>query len=186
MAKRITKTSKQKLIDKLTPKRTKFRKARKPMSAEQKAKAVERLAKARAAKQAKNPSKKQTHHPSVYLPEARPLEDVLSWLKNAKDMYSAAKSSLRQKGLSNKEYAHRNAEMHRWYGYQQDINWYLRTGDWICDFWGSDMQMKTKWVVTASGSDPEFYEGRVYTIDDLKKVKELPITKKRRKRNETK
>ena len=40
MAKRITKTSKQKLIDELTPKRTKFRKARKPMSAEQKAKAV--------------------------------------------------------------------------------------------------------------------------------------------------
>lgn len=182
MANRVTKTSKQKLIDELTPKRTKFRKARKPMTEEQKAEAAERLAKARAIKQAKNPTKKLTHHPSVYLAGARPLEDVLAWLKNAKEMYSSAKSSLKQKGLAPKEWAHRNAEMHKWYGYQQDINWYLRTGDWICDFWGSDMQMKTKWIVTASAGDPDFYKGRIYTIDDLKKVEEVTITRKTRRK----
>ncbi len=182
MANRVTKTSKQKLIDELTPKRTKFRKSRKPMSEEQKAKAVERLAKARAAKQAKNPTKKLTHHPSVYLPDARPLEDVLAWLKNAKELYSSAKSSLKQKGLTNKEWAHRNAEMNRWYGYTQDINWYLRHGDWICDFWGSDMQMKTKWQVIASSPTAKYKPGDVYTIDDLKKVEEVTITRKTRRK----
>ena len=47
------------------PVRKKFRKPRKPMTDEQKAAAVERLAKARAIRAAKNPDYGQTNIPSI-------------------------------------------------------------------------------------------------------------------------
>ena len=73
-----------------TPKNKKYRKKR-AMTEEQKAAAVERLAKARAAKKSKNPQGPKNVHPTVL---QRPDDDILSlknvreWIKHNKEMLS--------------------------------------------------------------------------------------------------
>ena len=175
--------SKQEIIDAIVPVRKKVRKKCKPMSDEQKIAAVERLKKARASKA---PAKKKSYHEVCYATGSRELSDVLLWLKNAKEQASSFKSSMRAKGLTPKELQHRTDRHFWWYGYAHDINWYLRTGDWISDFWGEHQQMKTTWKVCAS-ADPKRPVGHTYNVDDLKNLNSDPIittkiSKKRRKR----
>ena len=186
----MVKINKDKLVKEIMGNRKpiKIKRKRKPMSAEQKVAAAERLQKARELKLKKNgPTKNKQFHNSVYNSEKFELQDVLRWLKNAKDMSSSYRQSSKTKFIDNKERAKNTTNLNLWEGYVQDINWYLRTGDWISDYWGEDMNNKTKWIVVASGNDEEFYEGRIYNIDDLKKVDENPIIRKRtrRKKNET-
>lgn len=124
---------------------TKVKRKRKPMTAEQKAAAAERLAKARAAKAKKNPTKSQRYHPAVYDPKTAPfkLEKVLEWHKYAKEQASSYKSRMRQRGLKPKEMQHISDRYHWWYGYVMDINWYLKHGDWISSFHGKEQQCVT-------------------------------------------
>ena len=115
------------------------------------------------------------------------MKDVIRWLKNAKDLAASYKQSMKVKTIDNKERAKNTLLYNKYDGYVQDINWYLRTGDWISDYWGEDMNNKTKWIVIAGNPNSEFYEGRIWTIDDIKKVDENAIIKKRtrRKKHET-
>lgn len=144
----------QKLLDAEKPVRKKFRKARKPMTPEQKAAAAERLAAARAKKNAgKAPSKR--YHPVVYDEKLqfRPLDVILGWLQTAKEQASNYKRDM--KGKTNKELSHANDRYLFWYGYYNDINWYLKHGDWISNTWGDDQQMKTKWKVVVPAYYPD-------------------------------
>jgi len=186
----MVKINKDKLVKEIMGKRkpVKIKRKRKPMTAEQKAAAVERLQKARELKLQKNgPSKNKQYHESVYTSEIFDLKDVLRWLKNAKDLAASYKQSMKVKTLDNKERAKNTLYFNKYDGYVQDINWYLRTGDWISDYWGEDMNNKTKWIVIAGNPNSEFYEGRIWSIDDIKKVDENAIIKKRtrRKKHET-
>jgi len=167
----------------------KIKRKRKPMSPEQKEAAVERLKKARELRLEKNgPPKNKTYHSTVYNSELVELKEVLSWLKNAKEQASSYKQSMKL-GLSDSKQRSKNTTMFNlWEGYAADINWYLRTGDWISDYFGEYMGQKTKWRVVAAGKTSEFMEGDTWNIDSLKKIDDTPITKKRRfkrKRNET-
>lgn len=157
----------------------KIKRKRKPMSAEQKAAAVERLKKARESRVQKNgPSKNKMYHPSVYDNEMVDLKEVLKWLKNAKEQAASYKQSKKLAHTDNKQRSKNTLMFNMWDGYAQDIQWYLRTGDWISDYFGEHMGSKTKRIVIAAGQDPDYYEGRIYTIDDIKKVDETPIIKK--------
>jgi len=144
----------QKLLDAEKPARKKFRKPRKPMTPEQKAAAAERLAAARAKKNAgKTPSKR--YHPAVYDEKLqfKPLDMVLGWLQTAKEQASNYKRDMR--GKTNKELTLANDKYLFWYGYYNDINWYLKHGDWISNTWGDNQQMKTKWKVVVPAYYPD-------------------------------
>ena len=85
------------LLDKEKPERKKIKRARKPMTPEQKAAAAERLKKARAKKK---PTVGKTHHAVCYDEKLqfKPLKDILSWLKEAKEhAYSFKKDMQRHK-----------------------------------------------------------------------------------------
>ena len=143
----------QKLLDDAKPVRKNFRKPRKPMTAEQKAAAAERLAAARAKKNINKP-KKQRYHSACYDSKAPfPIEKVLSWLSTAKDQSNNFKRDMR--GKSGRDLQKANDRYLWWYGYYNDINWYLKHGDWISNTYGEDQQMKTQWrtVVHAYYSD---------------------------------
>ena len=126
---------------------------RKPMTAEQKAAAAERLKKAREARAEKAGPKKLRYHPACYDKKGTfALENVLEWLKEAKAQASQFKATMRNRGISNKDLAHANDRYHWWYGYVNDINWYLRHGDWISNYYGKGQQNKTKWEIVAASS----------------------------------
>jgi len=117
----------------------KVRKKRKPMTEEQKAAAVERLAKARAARQAANPPEYKNVHPSVL---EKDDEDTLSfknvreWIKYQKEMLSAARQELRS-GVKGSE-----AKVASIQGYLSHMDAYLRSGDWIDSFYGMHREHK--------------------------------------------
>ena len=108
----------------------KIKRRRKPMTPEQRAAAVERLAKAR---EAKGPAQHQNIHPEVL---ARPddhflsLKNVRSWIKSSKEQLSSFKSEMRRdvKGAKAKVYSKE--------GYIRNMQHYLKHGDWIDDFYG--------------------------------------------------
>lgn len=140
--------SKKQIEEAIAPKRKEFKakRKRKPMTAEQKAAASERLAKARAARK---PAKKKRWHPNVYDEKNRfkPLETILSWQKHAKEQASIYKRDMR--GKTNKELTHASDRHLWWQGYVNDINWYLNHGDWISSYWGEHQQMATKFKIVA-------------------------------------
>ncbi len=116
----------------------KIKRRRKPMTPEQKAAAIERLAKAR---EAKGPAQHQNICPEVL---ARPDEHFLSvkkvrsWLKSSKEQLTAIRGDRRRdvKGAKARFYSKE--------GYIRHMQHYLKHGDWIDDFYG------------------EYEEGRVY------------------------
>lgn len=116
------------------------RKRRKPMTAEQKKAAAERLAKARAAKKKTSSTPKHVH-PSV---AARPDTDVLclknvrEWIKHNKDLLSEERRGLRAnvKGAQ--------AKVTSIQGYISNMEKYIRTGDWIDSFYGKEGQNKVR------------------------------------------
>ncbi len=123
-------------------KRKKIRKKRKPMTPEQKAAAVERLAKARAARQAANPSQ-----PKNVCAKVLELDDehflsynkVKGWIKSNQELLKEARASLRQniKGAE--------AEVKNYEAYVRNMNKYLRDGDWVDNFYGEHMNNTIKW-----------------------------------------
>ena len=120
----------------------KTKKKRKPMTEEQKKAASERLAKARATKLAKNPDYGNAGvHNSVreLIPEhTLHPEKVKNWIKTQKDLAKVQRISVRQniKGAAAKLAIHE--------GYVRNMQNYLRTGDWVDDFYGEYQQSKVK------------------------------------------
>lgn len=125
----------------LTP-RKKIRKARKPMSEEQKKQAVERLAKARAKRAAANPPTYKNIAPEVVaLPDSDPLSlvNVRSWIKTNREMLVEERKAARQ-GVRGSEARVKSTE-----GYIRHMEKYLRDGDWVDNCMGAQQEIKTKW-----------------------------------------
>ena len=142
------------LLDKEKPERKKIKRSRKPMTPEQKAAAAERLKKARAKRK---PAVGKTHHAVCYDEKLqfKPLKDVLGWLKEAKEQAYSAKKDMQRLKDGSKEWSVASDKYHFWYGYVNDINWYLRHGDWISNTYGSNQQNKTKWKVIVPAYYPD-------------------------------
>ena len=119
----------------------KIKRRRKPMTPEQKAAAVERLAKAR---EAKGPAQHQNIHPEVL---ARPddhflsLKNVRSWIKSNKEQLSSLRGEVRRdvKGAKSR--------FHSVEGYIRHMQHYLKHGDWIDNAYGEHQEKSVKWVM---------------------------------------
>lgn len=134
------------------PEQKKVRKKRKPMSAEQKAAAVERLAKARAARQAANPPQYKNIHPSVLAldeDDALAFNKVREWIKFNKDLLSSHRREARA-GLKGAE-----AKAASVSAYINAMNSYLSGGDWIDDFYGRDREHRMTWRSVAMAYYPD-------------------------------
>ena len=124
----------------------KIKRRRKPMTPEQRAAAVERLAKAR---EAKGPAQHQNICPEVL---ARPddhflsLKNVRSWIKSNKEQLSSLRGEVRRdvKGAKSR--------FHSIEGYIRHMQHYLKHGDWIDNAYGEHQEKSVKWVtIKASG-----------------------------------
>ena len=117
----------------------KVRKKRKPMSAEQRVAAAERLEIARAAK---TPAQNQNIHPEVLAKADEyflSANKVKSWIKSNKEQLSALRGEVRRdvKGAL--------AKFHSKQGYIRQMQHYLKHGDWITDFYGEYEEKRIKW-----------------------------------------
>ena len=118
----------------------KIKRKRKPMTPEQRAAAVERLAKAR---EAKGPAQHQNIHPEVL---ARPddhflsLKNVRSWIKSNKEQLSSLRGEVRRDVKGAK------AKFHSVEGYIRHMQHYLKHGDWIDNAYGEPQEKSVKWV----------------------------------------
>jgi|TARA_R110000823_G_scaffold7255_1_gene26573 hypothetical protein len=124
------------------PEQKKVRKKRKPMTAEQKAAAVERLAKARAARQAANPPQYKNIHPKVLAldeDDALSFNKVREWIKFNKELLSSHRSEIRT-GMKGAE--SRAASVS---AYINAMNAYLQCGDWIDGYYGREREHKITW-----------------------------------------
>ena len=124
----------------------KIKRRRKPMTPEQRAAAVERLAKAR---EAKGPAQHQNIHPEVL---ARPddhflsLKNVRQWMKSNKEQLSSLRGEVRRDVKGAK------AKFHSVEGYIRHMQHYLKHGDWIDNAYGEHQEKSVKWVtIKASG-----------------------------------
>ena len=124
----------------------KIKRKRKQMTPEQRAAAVERLAKAR---EAKGPAQHQNIHPEVL---ARPddhflsLKNVRSWIKSNKEQLSSLRGEVRRDVKGAK------AKFHSVEGYIRHMQHYLKHGDWIDNAYGEHQEKSVKWVtIKASG-----------------------------------
>ena len=124
----------------------KIKRRRKPMTPEQRAAAVERLAKAR---EAKGPAQHQNICPEVL---ARPddhflsLKNVRSWIKSNKEQLSSLRGEVRRDVKGAK------AKFHSVEGYIRHMQHYLKHGDWIDNAYGEHQEKSVKWVtIKASG-----------------------------------
>ena len=130
----------------------KKRKPRKPMTAEQKAAASERLAIAREKRLKENPPEYKSIHPSVL---ARGDDDAWShikvkqWIKTQKSLMASDRASMRAKVKG----AEARYESHR--GYIRNMETYLRTGEWLDLFWGEYQQNKCKQVCLVMAYHPD-------------------------------
>ena len=130
----------------------KQRKRRKPMSAEQKVAAAERLALAREKRLKENPPEYKSIHPSVL---ERGEDDpwhhkkVKEWIKTQKGLLSAEKANKRAnvKGAI--------AKVASIEGYIRNLETYLRTGTYLDLFWGEYQQNKTKRVCLVMAYNPD-------------------------------
>lgn len=124
------------------------RKKRKPMTAEQRAAAAERLKAAREKKLKENPPKNLSLHQSLRnMPEDDPLhyKKVREWIKTQKDL----RSSYRREMRANTKGA--LAKFMMCDGYIKNMERYLRNGEWIDLYWGEHQQNKVKFRVTKNG-----------------------------------
>jgi len=122
----------------------KKRKPRKPMTPEQRAAAIERLALARAAKA---PAKNSSIHKSLLnLPEDYYLHPnkIKEWIKTQKGLLAEEKSNVRR-SVSGSIAKVANHE-----GYIRNLNSYLKNGYWIDMFYGEYQQGRIKWVTIVS------------------------------------
>ena len=118
----------------------KIKRRRKPMTPEQKAAAVERLAKAR---EAKGPAQHQNICPEVLArADDHPLclKNVRSWIKSTKEQITALRGEVRRDVKGAK------AKLHSKEGYVRNMQHYLKHGDWIDNFYGEYEEKKVQWV----------------------------------------
>ena len=118
----------------------KIKRRRKPMTPEQKAAAIARLAKARAAK---GPAQHQNICPEVLTkPDDHPLclKNVRSWIKSTKEQITALRGEVRRDVKGSK------AKLHSKEGYVRNMQHYLKHGDWIDNFYGEYEEKKVQWV----------------------------------------
>jgi hypothetical protein len=85
-------------------------------------------------------------HPSVFKKDKdHPLYivNVEEWLKHNEDMrrIHAKDARYKHKGSLAQSLIHE--------GYVREIRHYLRTGDWISNFYGKDQELKIKWRTVA-------------------------------------
>jgi len=130
----------------------KTRKRRKPMSAEQKAAAAERLALAREKRLKENPPEYKSIHPSVLEKgddHAWSHKKVKEWIKTQKGLLSAEKANKRAnvKGAIAKVAAIE--------GYIRNLETYLRTGTYTDMFWGEYQQNKVRNVCLVMAYHPD-------------------------------
>ena len=130
-----------------TPK--KIRKKRKPMSEEQRAAAVERLAKARAARGITGT--KNIHPDVLALPEDHPLSyaKVKEWLDYNKDRLKSIKT---QKDSKDRE---ERMEFQVVQNYVKNLRIYLKDNVWCDHRYGKKMENAMEWVtvVRSGGSN---------------------------------
>ena len=118
----------------------KIKRKRKPMTPEQRAAAIERLAKAR---EAKGPAQHQNICQEVL---AKPddhflsLKKVRSWIKSNKEQISSLRAEVRRDVKGAK------AKLHSKEGYIRNMQHYLKHGDWIDNFYGEHEEKKIKWI----------------------------------------
>lgn len=124
----------------------KTRKRRKPMSEEQKAKAIERLADAREKRQKANPPSYTNVHESVKSladDHAVSRKNVMEWIKVNKEQLKEFRSAVRlkEKGAE--------AKVASISGYIRNMEKYLRDGDWVDAFYGKNQDKKVGRVCKA-------------------------------------
>ena len=123
------------------------RKKRKPMTEEQKAKARENLARARAARA---PAKHSSVHPNVLaLPDDHPLSAVRvkEWLKYNQDYLK----SIKQQAVS-KDWKERR-EYRIVETYVKNLKVYLKDSVWNDHRYGQKMENKMEWIVIAPAGE---------------------------------
>jgi len=154
----------EELLSERKPK--KVRKARKPMSEEQKKAAAERLKLAREKKAKENPPQYKNISPEVI---AKPDEDPMSlkkvrgYIATQKDLLSVARSEIR----ANVKGAIAKASRHE--GYIRNMEAYIRTGVWTDMFYGEHQQHKVKFrcIVPAYNADGTIKRSYGVYYDDL-------------------
>lgn len=123
------------------------RKKRKPMTEEQRAAAVERLAKARAAK---GPPKNANVHPNVLkLDDDHPLsyKKVKEWLKYNKDLLQSIKHQRDSKD-SKERMQYQITE-----NYVKNLGIYIRDGVWCDHRYGKLMENKMEYITIAHAGE---------------------------------
>ena len=135
--------NRQKIREELGIKPPKPRKKRKPMTEEQKAAAIERLAKARAAKG--HTGTKNIHPAVLALPEDHPLsyEKVKGWLKYNQDLLKSIKQQKDSKESSQR------LEYQVTENYVKNLKVYLRDNVWLDHRYGEKMENKMEYVTVA-------------------------------------
>ena len=120
---------------------------RKPMTAEQKAAAAERLAKARAAKA---PSQNLSVHESIRdLPDDHPLspKKVKEWLREHRKRLASIKSYRLSKERKERD-EYREVD-----NYIKTLTRYLDSGVWTEPFWGENRENRMYYVCVAPAYD---------------------------------
>jgi hypothetical protein len=142
------------------------RKKRKPMTAEQRAAAVERLAKARAAKK---PAQYKNIDPSVLAIDADnefSMVNVKKYIKNQTVLAAAYRKAAarKEKGAV--------AKLSSTLAYKRMCESYLRNGVWISDFIGMEEEKKVSWQCVAMAYDKNGVAKRTHGVyyDDIKEV----------------
>ena len=152
----------------------KFKKRRKPMSPEQKAAAVERLAKARAARQANAGPPKNVAPKVLELDDDHPfsLKNVREWIKTQQDMRAELRKSVRQneKGAI--------ARLASCEAYIRNLDKYIRDGEYVDMKYGEYQESNIRYYCvkpayhkdgTPKYSHGVFYQdlGYVYGMDEV-------------------
>lgn len=138
---------KQRIRDELGIKVPKPRRKRKPMSEEQKAAAVERLAAARAAK---GPAKNTNIHPSVVsLPDDHPLSlvKVKEWLKYNRELLKSIKAQKDSKD-SKERMEYQVIE-----NYVKNLSIYLKDNVWCDHRYGKLMEHTMEYIVSVPAGE---------------------------------
>ena len=129
----------------------KIKRKRKPMTEEQKAAAVERLAKARAIRLEKQGGPKNVHPDVLKLDDndALSLKNVRIWIKTQKELLASARSDLR----ANVKGAEARVQSHE--KYVRNLKRYISTGEYIDMFYGEHQQSLVKYTSVVPAYDKD-------------------------------
>lgn len=130
----------------------KKRKQRKPMSAEQKAAAAERLAIAREKRARENPPEYKSIHPDVLAKgDEHPWShiNIKKWIKTQKELLTIARSDVRRKVKG------AEARVASCSGYIRNLELYLRSGTYVDMYWGEHQQNKCREVCLVMAYHPD-------------------------------